>query len=416
MIKKSITFILLQWVLFPIFAQSIDVLFIGNSYTGVNDLPQLFLSVATSTGDQVTVSSNTPGGSTFQQHCTNQSATYIQQGGWEFVVLQEQSQLPAFPLNQVQTSCFPYAAQLNDLIELHNPCAETVFYMTWGRKYGDQDNAPNYPPIGTYEGMDSLLFERYMYMTEVNDAIVSPVGRVWRYLRNNHPEIELYSSDNSHPSLEGSYAAACSFYTTILRKDPTLITDYCGVTANVAQIIQNVVKTVIYDQQSTWYIGERALNADFEYDSESGFQNLSRHTNSTTTYYWDFGNGDFSTDSNPLYQYQHSGNYPVVLTATDACGQSSIKTKEVSVVLNVEDFIQDFHIFPNPVQNVIQIKNLNNDSDYSITLYDLNGKRVHHESDCNRDKLISVSNFSRGIYLLKIMNQRGIFYKKIVVN
>jgi hypothetical protein len=40
-------------------------------------------------------------------------------------------------------------------------------------------------------------------MAETNDAIVAPVGAVWNYIRQNHPEIELYNPDESHPSLIG---------------------------------------------------------------------------------------------------------------------------------------------------------------------------------------------------------------------
>ena len=172
MVKKIFSFFVLICFLQILSGQPIRVLFVGNSYTSVNNLPLLFRNVSSSTGDEVEVNSNTPGGCTFQQHCTNQSATLIQQGGWDFVVLQEQSQLPAFPLSQVQSSCFPYAAQLNDMIEQYNPCAETVFYMTWGRKYGDQDNAQFFPPIGTYEGMDSFgLKHKYLYKTShVDDS------------------------------------------------------------------------------------------------------------------------------------------------------------------------------------------------------------------------------------------------------
>jgi hypothetical protein len=49
-----------------------------------------------------------------------------------------------------------------------------------------------------------------------------------------HPEIELYATDGSHPSAAGSYAAACSFYSVILRKNPVDITYDFGLTDTVA--------------------------------------------------------------------------------------------------------------------------------------------------------------------------------------
>ena len=158
-------------------------LFLGNSYTSYNNLPQLTAQVATSMGDTLVTDSNTPGGYKLSQHHNDAtSITKINMPGWNFVVLQEQSQLPAFTDAQVQTACFPYAVLLNDRIKGANPDAETVFYMTWGRKNGDASNCSSFPPICTYNGMDSLLRLRYMTMANDNRALVSPVGAVWRYV------------------------------------------------------------------------------------------------------------------------------------------------------------------------------------------------------------------------------------------
>ena len=154
------------------------VFFVGNSYTQVNDLPRMVADIAQSMGDTMTYASNTPGGCTFEMHCSNASMDKICQGGWDFVILQEQSQLPAFPIEMVEEMVFPFAKQLVDSIYAFNPDAEALFYMTWGRKNGDTEYDPIYPLMSTYEGMDSLLYERYMYMAEANDASVCPVGRV----------------------------------------------------------------------------------------------------------------------------------------------------------------------------------------------------------------------------------------------
>lgn len=417
--KKSLFFIVLLFLFsFQIVAQQTKVLFIGNSYTDVNSLPTLFYNVATSTGDDVFIASNTPGGCTFQLHCTNQSATMIQQGGWDYVVLQEQSQLPAFPLSQVQTECFPYATQLNQMIETYNPCGETVFYMTWGRKYGDQDNAQYFPPIGTYEGMDSLLFERYMQMTQDNNAIVSPVGRVWRYIRTNYPGIELYSSDNSHPSLAGSYAAACAMYVAILRKDPTHIVNNCGLDPNTAQIIQNVAKTVVFDNQSTWFIGERGLKANFSYSNIDGFENLSENTNTTTQYHWDFGNGASSTNETPNYSYPAEGVYTVTLEATDNCGQVSVKVQEIEVHFNGlnENGLNNLKIYPNPADLNICIEFQNESGkEAQIELIDKLGKCKYSVKTTSNRIDIDVSNLSSGLYFIRIVKGNEINNCKIIV-
>ena len=209
---------------FPSVAQEgAKVLFIGNSYTEVNNLPLMTTEVARSMGFEMTYSSNTPGGCNFNQHCNNQSMTLIRQGGWDYVVLQEQSQYPSFPQPQVEAEVFPYAAQLVEAVYAASPCAEPMFYMTWGRRDGDAYNAQFFSVLGTYEGMDSMLYERYVYMAEANDASVCPVGRVWRRLREDHAEIELYQSDGSHPSTAGTYAAACAFAVMFFHGNPESI-------------------------------------------------------------------------------------------------------------------------------------------------------------------------------------------------
>lgn len=231
---------------------SLKVLFVGNSYVYTNNLPQATADIAASCGDTLNFSSSAPGGYTFQQHLSNTTTqSLISQGGWNFVILQEQSQLPSFPISQVENECFPYAQQLSQMIR-EKGNEEVAFYMTWGRKNGDASNCANYPPLCTYEGMDSLLYERYTMMAEQNSAVISPVGRVWHYLRTHHPEIELYNSDESHPSVAGTYAAAATFYTILFKKSPL---NASGLTldANTAAAIRQAAQTVVFDSLDFWY-------------------------------------------------------------------------------------------------------------------------------------------------------------------
>lgn len=253
-------FFLLVLILFAP-AQSNKVLFIGNSYTYVNNLPELILMMMTSSGEDMDYQMSAPGGCTFQQHCSV-SSSYIQQEGWDFVVLQEQSQLPSFPESQFMQDCYPYAVSLCSMIQESNPYAQIVFYMTWGRKNGDQQNCPYYPPLCTYQGMDSLLNLRYMRMAEDNHAWVSPVGAVWHYIRDHYPDVELYQSDESHPSYIGSYVAACCFYTMFTGHDPNGITWNGTLDATTASILKNAAKTVVFDSLSKWTFQSDTISND----------------------------------------------------------------------------------------------------------------------------------------------------------
>lgn len=251
--KRIPTLLLLVAVLTAGAQNHIKVLFLGNSYTYVNDLPGTLKTLSQGCGDTLTYEQSTPGSCTFQQHLSNAtSTTLVNAGGWDYVVLQEQSQLPSFPISQVESQCFPYAQQLCEMVRAADADADVVFYMTWGRKNGDASNCANYPPLCTYEGMDSLLYWRYMQMAEDNHAIVSPVGRVWHVLRDSHPEIELYSSDGSHPSVAGTYAAAVTFYTVLFRKSPSCISNDLTLGAAAAQAIRETVAMVVFDSIDYW--------------------------------------------------------------------------------------------------------------------------------------------------------------------
>lgn len=243
------------------------MLFIGNSYTSVNNLPQMVQAVAASCGDTVTYRSSTPGGCTFRQHLDNASAELIRQGGWDYVVLQEQSQLPSFPFAQFMQESYPYAERLCNLVRQYNPQAEIFFYMTWGRRDGDTANAGSYEPLATYNGMDSLLRARYMMMAGDNGANIAPVGPVWHYIRDHYPDIELYGPDGSHPSLAGSYAAACTFYTVFFRKSPLAIADDCGTDAATARTLRECAKTVAFDSIGSWLFSMPAAAAYGSYEA-----------------------------------------------------------------------------------------------------------------------------------------------------
>ncbi len=383
-----------------------QVLFIGNSYTAGNNLPQMVYDVAISAGDTVVFDSNTPGGMTFQGHTTNATTiSKIQSGNWDFVVLQEQSQRPSFSDAQVQVEVFPYAAILDSIINEYNPCAETMFYMTWGRKNGDASNCAVWPPVCTYEGMDSLLYLRYMMMGQMNDAVVSPVGAVWRYLRVNHPEIELYLGDESHPSVEGSYAAAVCFYSCFFRKNPTNVTFNSTVNSGDALIIRNAVKTVVYDSLSKWYIGAYDPVANFTSNITGNSVAFTNASEFATTYLWDFGDGNYSNDEHPVHVYSSNGNYNVTLIATH-CSFSDTYSQSQIVAKTVEYESSNFvFVFPNPAEERIFLNTSFTISGLQFKIIDFSGKIVYQGVFSDKSNHINIEHLKSGMYLLLIEHE-----------
>jgi hypothetical protein len=372
------------------------VLFIGNSYTAVNNLPQLTADCALSigfAGFPMEIASSTPGGTTFQMHTTNAaSQSLINEGNWDYVVLQEQSQLPSFPDSQVAVECFPFATTLNEQILAADSCAETIFYMTWGRQNGDASNCASWPPVCTYEGMDSLLNLRYRQMAIDNAAILSPVGALWKYIRTNYPEINLYAADGSHPSLEGTYAAACSMVAVIFRTDPTLITYSTTLDPIVAEKIRLAAQTVVFNNLMEWHVGEYDPEVLVNTTSNGLTLQLDNQSVSSWNFTWDFGDGNSSTDFSPQHTYANAGVYSLSYSAFDACGRTSQSFWEIQILDNgISEFEKKYIV-----------RNLENEFviDFSseasgIRVYDLNGRLIHTSSNNHSSFYIAKSNSPR---------------------
>jgi hypothetical protein len=390
-------------VSFNTWSQSITkrVLFIGNSYTYVNNLPQMIADVANSNGDVLVFDSNTPGGCTLEQHSLNTtSLNKIMLGTWDDVVLQEQSQLPSFSNPEVATMVFPFAHKLDSIILKYNPCAETVFYMTWGRKNGDASNCAVWPPVCTYNGMDSLLHLRYVQMAADNHGVVSPVGALWKYIRQNFPAIELYSADESHPSVAGTYAAACSFYATVFKKNPSLISFNSTLSASDAMLIRDAAKLIVFDSLLNWHVGEYDPIADFTF-IQSDFSDVSFTNTSTNSanYHWNFGDGNSSLSQNAVHTYASNGTFTVQLIA-DSCGISDTTSQVITIdllrfsELNKTDNIS---ISPNPTSSCLSIQGLEEDiTNYQII--NILGVVVGQGVLEFPNQLIDVNELAKGIY------------------
>ena len=228
------------------------VLFVGNSYTYVNDLPRTFAQVAASLGVPSTVDMIAPGGFTLEQHSGHPvTRQRIQSRAWDFVVLQEQSQRSAFDERQVAREVIPAAIALDSLVHQSSPGARTVFYETWGRRDGDQENCKPVPRVCTYAGMQERVTDTYAELGRRTGAVVAPVGRAWAGVRRTHPEVNLYQPDGSHPSPQGTYLAACVFVAAIFGKSPVGATPL-QIPASDAAVLQRAAEETVLTGRRQW--------------------------------------------------------------------------------------------------------------------------------------------------------------------
>ncbi|MCE1165308.1 MAG: T9SS type A sorting domain-containing protein [Bacteroidetes bacterium] len=222
------------------------VLFVGNSYTYVNDLPTLFSNLSLSGGRFVVTGMSAPGGYMLENHMTNETTlNLIKQGGWDFVVLQEQSQAPTIE-HYRYNSMYPSAVFLDSLIRINN--LHTCFFMTWGRQNGGQQCIDSFcsPVFTDFFHMQDSLKSAYTEISSRLNAVLCSAGEAWRRARTLQPGIDLWDSDESHPSLKGSYLVACVFYAKLFNASPVGL-NYTGglIPADALFLQQCAAQTVI---------------------------------------------------------------------------------------------------------------------------------------------------------------------------
>ena len=182
-------------------SRSINLLFIGNSFTQRNNLPGLLADLAAARSLSVSHELISVGGASLRTHWNaGRAAKTIATGGYDYVVLQEQSTFPVKNANRMAEN-----VRLFDEA-IRRAGSKTVLYMTWARQ-----DAP--------ETQQSIV-DAYNTIGEELGAIVVPVGLAWQSFLSEHDRPVLYDRDKSHPTLAGSYLAACVFLAALLKASP----------------------------------------------------------------------------------------------------------------------------------------------------------------------------------------------------
>lgn len=376
------------------------VCFLGNSYTYVNDMPGIVSDLATADGNTLVKDQNTPGGYTLMGHSSNStSLAKIAQDNWDYVVLQDQSQLPSFPWSQVQTDVFPYAEILVDSIRSANECAIPLFFNTWGRLNGD----PQWDSINTFDKMNQRLYNSYGWMAYTHSAKRAPVGMGFNHVQDDMGApvtlATLFSGDGSHPAIHGSYLTACIFYEIIFEVDVQGNTHIpAGISGPEATYLQFVAHHVVHDVDSIEVDFTQPL-ANFTFAQAgmgASFTNLSEHS---FEWLWDFGDGNTSTDEHPNHTYSSTGTYDVTLTAS-YCGNSHDTTFQIMFLASVNEALSTFQMYPNPTSGALEI-NYNHQAQWAY-LFLLNGQY------CTKIKLNEPTfvDLPPGVYIVQVGNLR----------
>lgn len=160
-------------------------------------------------------------------------------------------------------------------------------------------------------------------------------------------------------------------------------------------------------------------DANYSYTTDTtGLTNFTNNSSFATNYYWDFGDGTFSTDTNPSHTYLNSGVYNVTLIAENGCSSDTFNLDVNVIITNLsENLSNSINIYPNPSSNNITINFGKNISSSIIEINDLLGKTIYETKVSNINKInIPVNTFKKGLYVINIKNKNYSFSKQLIIN
>ena len=180
----------------------LDVLFIGNSYMIMNQLPDLVAALGQHAGVELRTELLAMGGKNFEYHLArDKTAAKLAEREWDFVILQSHS----LDTLRNRKGFLKAGAALVDMVR--EAGAEPLLFETWARKadariyrFGRYGYTPT--------EMQAKVHAGYAELSRRTGADVIDVGDAWMEMAERAPEIDLYASDNNHPGKPGSYLSA----------------------------------------------------------------------------------------------------------------------------------------------------------------------------------------------------------------
>ncbi|MBA2662878.1 MAG: SGNH/GDSL hydrolase family protein [Bradymonadaceae bacterium] len=189
------------------------VLFIGNSHTFINSVPQMVQRLNDSDGASAPLwlGTVTQGGATLED-LSKLSEDALARRRWSFVVLQGASLEPFVGPGR-------YVAHFRALAARAEANGSVpILYQVWPRAHWDEAYGHAWMAADP-AAANKVIRAVSEHAVETTGARLAPVSEVWMLAQLRHPEIKLYMKDGNHASVAGSYLAALMLYRTIRQRD-----------------------------------------------------------------------------------------------------------------------------------------------------------------------------------------------------
>ena len=173
------------------------VLFVGNSHTYFNDMPELFARFVMETiGEKPEVVMLAYSGRSLEWHRKEYFSLRfnLMYGNYDYCIIQQ----AAHPYPPVE-STYVYGKEIIDLCHRNNTVP--VVYMTWAEKRFPENQ--------------QIMIDTCEKLARENNALLAPIGRVWQRVQQDHNDIELYYKDGEHAGPYGDFLIAAALCKTL---------------------------------------------------------------------------------------------------------------------------------------------------------------------------------------------------------
>lgn len=290
-------------------------LFIGNSFTYMNDMPDMFDEMANNAGKNVFVKSSTKGGANFEEHAqrTNMFQA-ISSHKWDNVIIQGHSREFIHSAAYVDSASIPHLNKILDSIYVNNPCTNVYFYMTWGY----EDGYGGYEYTNEFENMADTIHGGYQRVGQKYLIPVVPIGAVWKNVKLDS-RAHLYSPDKFHPNHTGSYLVASTFFSAFFDEKNTYYRPI-AVSKKWGKYIANEAYEYVHNNREVYALNTYHSIANWDLDKDKLEVSFSADYPNASEFIWTIDGEDTVSSKTGWFQFDDSKEHTVKLDVSSECG------------------------------------------------------------------------------------------------
>lgn len=391
------------------------VLFIGNSFTGANNLPNLFAQLSIDAGHNIVIDSHMPGGVSVgdigqgnQAHMNNPHVySLLKSNDWDYVVLQDNQGRFSHPYGQFPDPTFQSKVieghlKIRDSLLFYHPCSHMIWFGGFGTKNGLA------PDFTSGSAMIDSIYQNYKFLNDTALEVIAPIGPAFLRIISGNPSINLWGADNTHPSLHGSFLTACVIYSSIFKQSPLLSSYNPGISTSDDSLLKMTGYQTTMD--SIDFTGLKSISPMLNKSNDTllvvNFQNCR----------WLYNNSPYPSN-NCQAVMDSSGLYSAIVTDNNGCEFRTLAYEHNPGIISLMDYTKDLiSLYPNPSKDNFILKLNDSNGPHLYTISTAQGELIREGEINSSSKTIGLSQQPPGMYILKIRIKGSLITRKIIKN